>query len=95
MMKTLAGWKKSGLNLEKYLRPGDEINDELYFYMLECGNPVFWRAGVFAMVDPSCEAGGELYYSAFQDRGAGYRFLGNQSIDALNRFSNRVVSAFN
>lgn len=96
-MKTLAGWEQSGVSLSQYLRPGDEVDASLYCHMLcECGNPAFWRAGVFAVDEPSCDVGGELYYAAFRDRGVmGYQFLGDQSIDALARFADRVRRVFN
>jgi len=33
-MKTQEQWNKSGLNFEKFIRPGDEIDSDLFWYFL-------------------------------------------------------------
>lgn len=57
VMKTYKGWNGSGKNLDKYLSPGDAVDQEMYDYFLEVLPPVCFGSTYVQMGEP-CDHGG-------------------------------------
>lgn len=61
-MKTLKQWKKSGLDLEDFLHPGDWISEDLYNYIGEIIFPYYCSRDFIQGGDPIKSENGVLFY---------------------------------
>ena len=60
-MKTMEEWKASHTKFTRFAEPGDEIDEKIYWYFLECLPPHKWNGGYFQCGEPySNEYGQEV-----------------------------------
>lgn len=75
MIKTFKDWHTT---LEEYLKPNDEIDEELYYYFLEVLPPTFYSNGVFQPDEPySHNSKNEPLFNTFQQKGDRYFYMGH------------------
>ena len=46
-MKILKQWREAKCCLDEFLKPGDEIDSEMYWYMMEVLPPIYHNYGIF------------------------------------------------
>ena len=76
-MKTMSGWKQANVEFNLYVRPGDEVDEELYFYFLEVVPPVLHNDIEFLSGEPVClDRLGRNLYGWFSRRFGKYYYQG-------------------
>jgi hypothetical protein len=55
-LKTLSGWRESGLNLSDYLAVGDEVDEALVEEQMNCVPPHRHRSDYLQVGEPYCDA---------------------------------------
>lgn len=84
-MKTLKDWHST---LEEYLKPGDEIDKELYWYFLEVLPPVYQDRGVFQPDEPySHNSEGKPTFDTFQKITDRYFYKGHLTTDEAKKLA--------
>jgi len=75
-MKTQEQWQESGLNFEKFITPGDEIDSELFWYFLGVLPPRKQMSYGFLVGEPLRHdpKTGEGVFDAFYESPDGKRF---------------------
>jgi hypothetical protein len=92
-MKTKDDWNG---DLGVYLQPGDEINDELFFYALGVLYPAYWDGKILCMGEASCsDSKGNPCYMTFESRFAAnpedhvYKYLGIMTLADAESLASR------
>ena len=75
-MKTYQDWEKSGKDLDDYLDPFDEIDEELFEYAISVIPPYFWNYGYLQVGEPFRHEGRTVFFETFQQTKTGYFYLG-------------------
>lgn len=75
-MKTKKEWDESGLHADRYMQPGDEIDEELYLYFAEVVPPYESLISGFMMGEPVDEVNGEYTFMCFTHIDEVYRYMG-------------------
>lgn len=75
-MKTYEGWNGSGLNLGEYLKPGDEVDQEMFDYFLEVVPPASFGIK-HVQIGEACDHSGPGGQPTFDTivRGEGRRWI--------------------
>ena len=84
-MKKYEDWPK-GASLTDWVYPGDEIDEEMYYYFLEVVPPAKMIYGCFAVGEPRRHNfNNEPVYDCFQMSGDKYSYMGPLTIKGLAR----------
>ena len=79
-MKTLKEWTDSKLNFEGYVKPGDEIDGDLYWYFMEVLPPVDIGKNFFLLGEAiSHDENGRALYSLFVECEGRFYFKGSHT----------------
>lgn len=61
-IKTEKGWHESGMNLGRYLEPGDIVDEDMYYYFLGVLPPITNTATALQIGEPYNSVKGEFTY---------------------------------
>lgn len=68
----MQGWKEANVSFNLYVRPGDEIDEEMYDYFLEVVPPILHNRYEFLNGEPVCrDFRGRTLYGWFIERPVG------------------------
>lgn len=76
-IKTLAEWGKSGIGIDKFLQPFDQVDSSLYHRMGSIVCPRFCNIDFIQVGEADSEYGGIYYYATFQHVNSKYYYLGS------------------
>ena len=80
-MKTYKKWSESKKSFHEYLKKGDEIDEETYYYFLECVPPLKLSGVRFLCGEPySHDFNGDGLYDSFYYIGMQYIYGGLKTI---------------
>ena len=89
-MKKHKDWR--GCKFSDFVKPGDEIDEEMYYYFLGVVSPIYFNHG-FLCGEPVTHRGGEAVYSAFTYFDEKYRYIGEFTVNeakTIGRFLHNV-----
>lgn len=76
-MKTMKDWHG---DFNDCVKPGEEVDEELYYYMLEQLPPIYPKPGIFQVSEPDTHgADGLPRYATFETKGGRYYYRGSLS----------------
>ena len=90
MIKKFKDWHTT---LEEYLKPNDEIDEEMYWYFLGVLPPVMSYKGIFQPDEPwSHNSKGQPLYDTFEKIGERYFYRGHlPTNEAKELILNRII----
>lgn len=89
-MKNYKDWR--GCDFSDFVKPGDEIDEEMYHYFMEVVPPIYFHHG-FLCGEPSTHLMGEAVHDAFIFIDNKYRYIGELTVNeakAIGRFLHNV-----
>lgn len=75
-MKTFKQWEKSGIDLDDFLQPMDEVDERLYLYAGEIVAPKYCSNSLIQMGEAHDKIHGIYHYMTFRNVGFKYYYLG-------------------